>query len=758
MLKNRFSLLLSLCLLASLPVAEAAPPDDTETRYSKLDKYQTPVPYAGQRNWHVCQNLGATGARGWMEGQNGHTRHSREIIIRSVTPGSPADGVLQPYDIILGIDKTPFASDARMAFARALTVAEGTKAGGKLKLLRWRDGVTETVTVTLPVMGDYSPDGPHNCPKTRKIVKEAAALLAQYMPDKGFGSMQGGLNGMLLLASQDVGYLDHVRRTAMNMGPNHTITDAGHETWRWGYCNLFLCEYYLATGDKRVLPTIAQYSDVLVKGQCHPGTWGHRAVPDGIPPGYGSMNQSGLVCFLSLVLAAQCGVEFDHQALANSIKFYGRYAGWGGIPYGDHPAYLSPSCNGKNGSAAVAFYLLGAEPVAQWFARLCASTNLFHFEAGHTGNYFSQIWTPIAASVAGPVNYRNFWARHNSYRDLARFWKGGFLTQSFPQYREGDLGSSNSSRGPAWSTGGFTLGYLGGSNRLAVLGRRESVFAVTAPASVKPALELYRQKHFAESAAAAAKLAPSSQPRVKAMARQLKEISERNLKSCELTLSAMQKNLEAGDFYLVQTQLQALEAIVEKDDQKLAPFRKALADPANAEIIESRGRFYEGLVNGGFGTVGLKGFWELPVPPIDSSWLRKKLPGLQRDAKGFYQQQAQATAKALGQPDKVTDLIKRVTVTAKAPEAQQTFTVNEVADIKRLHAVWGLSYGRMKVLLNDTVILDLTVGGASKETEILLKPITLTLLKKGENTLKVICESDDKRKRVNATCLLKAIQ
>ena len=45
--------------------------------------------------------------------------------------------------------------------------------------------------------------------------------------------------------------------------------------WDWGYKNLFLCEYYLLTGDKEVLHAINEYTVTLAKGQGMYGTFGH---------------------------------------------------------------------------------------------------------------------------------------------------------------------------------------------------------------------------------------------------------------------------------------------------------------------------------------------------------------------------------------------------------------------------------------------------------------------------------------------------
>lgn len=45
-------------------------------------------------------------------------------------------------------------------------------------------------------------------------------------------------------------------------------------TWHNGYNNLFLSEYYLATGDQTVLPAIRSYATTISRGQDIFGTWG----------------------------------------------------------------------------------------------------------------------------------------------------------------------------------------------------------------------------------------------------------------------------------------------------------------------------------------------------------------------------------------------------------------------------------------------------------------------------------------------------
>ena len=89
----------------------------------------------------------------------------------------------------------------------------------------------------------------------------------------------------------------------------------GMVTWDWGYKNLFLCEYYLLTGDQAVFPAIRDYTIALAKGQSMYGTFGHgisRLTPEGklhgsIPP-YGPVNMAGLPANLGIVMGKKCGV------------------------------------------------------------------------------------------------------------------------------------------------------------------------------------------------------------------------------------------------------------------------------------------------------------------------------------------------------------------------------------------------------------------------------------------------------------------
>lgn len=94
-----------------------------------------PIPEQATHDW----TLGATGARGWIYSEKLETSKARQIRITEVAESTPADGVLEVGDVILGIGNQAFTSDARQAFGEALTAAESTEGNDQLLLLRWRN-------------------------------------------------------------------------------------------------------------------------------------------------------------------------------------------------------------------------------------------------------------------------------------------------------------------------------------------------------------------------------------------------------------------------------------------------------------------------------------------------------------------------------------------------------------------------------------------------------------------------------------------
>jgi len=420
-------------------------------------------------------NLGPTGAMGWMHVEGGMTVKARQILITSVEKGSPADGVLQVGDVILGAFGKPPARDARKAFGLAIGRAEAR--GGILPLIVWRKGKRRTVSVKLQPMGAYSDTSPYNCPKAKRILDRGLAFIAKNIKDQN----RFWINELALMASGRPEYMKLVRTSARATASATPDVEAlwkaasrgGKCTWRFGYANLFLTEYYLATGDKAVLPAIRAYTASIARGQGKYGTWGHGLFGPGkggtlhgpVPP-YGPVNQAGLPCFVSMVLARKCGIkdpELD-SAIARSNRFFGNYVGKGAIPYGEHRPGAVHDDNGKTSITAMAFALQGKRTETRFFSKMVTASYESR-EPGHAGSGFSHVWGPIAANCGGPKAMAAFMKEMRWYHDLMRRWDGAFV------YVPVGGGVARSYRGVFNATASHMLGYAAPLKKLYITGR-----------------------------------------------------------------------------------------------------------------------------------------------------------------------------------------------------------------------------------------------------------------------------------------------
>ena len=414
-------------------------------------------------------NLGPTGIRGWVYGRQGHTAEARQILVTDVAKASPADGILSSGDVILGVGGGNFSGDARIQFANAITAAE--EKSGMLRLTRWRDGQSTNVDLKLPVLGAYSGTAPYNCPKSMAIFEQGCRLIAK----NGLvnADIPIHLNALALLASGNKEYhpmlAEYAKKVAASLHP-------GVWTWYYGYGNVFLAEYVLATGDKSILPELTRTAKEAVAGQSAVGTWGHEfyATPGGNLNGYGCMNLPGLVQTIGLVLARQAGVKDPavDRAIDKSAKFLRYYVNKGAIPYGDHQPWPGHEDNGKCSAAAVLFDLLGDREASSYFARM-GMAGYAERERGHTGNFFNVQWALPGVSRCGPLATGAYLKEQSWYYDLARNWKGGFGYQGSP------AGEEEHNKYTKWDcTGAYLLAYALPLKSLYLTGKK--------PCSVKP--------------------------------------------------------------------------------------------------------------------------------------------------------------------------------------------------------------------------------------------------------------------------------
>ena len=402
----------------------------------------------------LTYNLGATGLRGWIytkpanffESQQGRTTtFSRQILVTHVGAKSPADGVIKIDDVILGVADKPFADDARKSIAVAIQEAEKEANHGKLNLLVWRQGKTEKVQLKLRVMGSYSETAPFNCPKSKLIFDEACKVLEN---EPLRDDMWGAVNGLALMATGNPEYLPRVKALAHKIGPKTLKLELkdGMFMWDWGYRNVFLCEYYLLTGDKDVLPAINEYAISLAKGQSMYGTFGHgiaKLTPDGqlhgsIPP-YGPVNAAGLIANMAIVMGKNCGVKHPEiePAVDRASKFFGYFVDKGAIPYGEHMPWPNHENNGKNAMTALLFGLQGNRIRETQFWAKMVTASYQNREYGHTGQGFSYLWGALGANTGGPDALAAYFNQASWHFDLVRRSDGSFTYDGGEQFGPG---------------------------------------------------------------------------------------------------------------------------------------------------------------------------------------------------------------------------------------------------------------------------------------------------------------------------------
>lgn len=422
----------SILMLAS-GVLTAAPPDLTT---------------GGVPGDTISTNLGPTGLRGWVYHVKENSSESRQILIKSVAPGSPAADILAVNDVILGASGTVanpvnFSSDARKSFANAINDAEA-RDPATLKLVRWRAGLTSTVEITLQSMGAYSATAPYNCPKSALILQQGLqAIMA------GETAGQYSFSLLTLLAANNpsdpanAARMARAQTEARALIPNAAtraqmmsdVRDTS-STWQRGHTLVALAEYYLVTGDTEILPAVEAYAVNIAKNTSLFGTVGHifaEKFSDGSPNGpmggvYGPVNSTGMPCFLGLLLARECGLANPEiePAIVRASRFFASYSGKGAIPYGEHEPYPAHENNGKSGLAALCFALQDNRVAEGKFFAKMATAGPSEREIGHTGSYFNYLWSPLGAAVGGEDAAALHFSRVRWMLDLNRRWDWKF--------------------------------------------------------------------------------------------------------------------------------------------------------------------------------------------------------------------------------------------------------------------------------------------------------------------------------------------
>lgn len=306
-------------------------------------------------------NMGPTGARGILK--------ERSYVVKYIFPKSPAKGILELNDEVLGANGKKFAQHTfggrdhglegpLQDLGLAIEDSEGDD--GILKLAVKRGDANLEVSIQLEKLGRFSDTFPVNCKKT-EILKTRAY---QYLIDNpgGVDSQGRCVETLALLSSDDPKVFKAGKRMALDWNKPYN-----NETWTWhlGFQGIALGEYYLLTGDKSVLKTLESTADLLQKAQwkgpriqlwkseqikdidqaildkhqaLYEGGFGHAPYPVIVERGgggYGPMQWPTCLALMTWELRKQCGIKEDQDAVERSFQFLDRgTTDAGSIAYG----------------------------------------------------------------------------------------------------------------------------------------------------------------------------------------------------------------------------------------------------------------------------------------------------------------------------------------------------------------------------------------------------------------------------------------
>ncbi len=392
-------------------------------------------------------NLGPTGARAVLK--------ESSFVVKHVFAESPANGQLKLEDEITGISGKKFAKHTFgkcygmaydvgyegpiMDFGNAIEDSEGKD--GTLNLDVMREGKPISVTLKLKAVGKFSDTFPQNCKKSDMLATQAIDYVLAHKDDHRGDVNERGMIGLALLAR---GKMEEAEKYAMAW---NEMPDEKLYTWYPCYQSIFLSEYYLKSGDKRVLKTIKGLAErlylsqvidpSLYKDRMHGGVnqaanylkggngHGYRIA------GYGTMAITTLMTMLTWELAEDCGIEIDqtHVDLAyDCIHDNTNESGYMG--YRNKTGAYSPV--GRQGLCIIVHKVAGDRDSDKYLARVTSNLkdSKTRLTDGHADSVLGAIWGLLGIQLSGDEKAtREFLDYNKAYINMSRTHDGAFVAQ-----------------------------------------------------------------------------------------------------------------------------------------------------------------------------------------------------------------------------------------------------------------------------------------------------------------------------------------
>lgn len=398
---------------------------------------------------------------------------------------SLGDGKLQIGDVVVGVDGAPFQKDISVRMGNAINNAEGTT--GALALQIVRQGKPLTVKFQLPVLGNFSPTFPYQCPKTRLIFLQACDYIARHQLAHGAWDPRGSgyastsaFAALALLSSGEEKYQKNIRAAVEFF----LLVDdkGGLECWKLNHASIFLAEYYLQTGDPRVKAKLSELYKLLRSQQLtqtpYPFWFSHQKflgkTPDTSTTGYVYLGVNVANSLLAWSLMGECGVEMDAEQATNTWNAVQVAGPTGEMPYaaaagqsgGDTDAW------GRTGVLAVANHLTPGQLV---YGKTIAGAlgrqwDRLYFSS-HATSAMGKMWGTLGTAALDPALFRKLMDKYRYSFALMRLEDGRFVAQ--PGVGGKNLYNTQSvdfDYGPVWTTAFNALVFSPGFRHLRISG------------------------------------------------------------------------------------------------------------------------------------------------------------------------------------------------------------------------------------------------------------------------------------------------
>lgn len=405
-------------------------------------------------------NLGPTGIRARL----------RELSfeVKYVFPRSPADGLVLPGDMIVGVQGRPFATPHTFGFdwnKAAKTGYEGPlmDVGNAIEESEGKDGVLTLVVkrgdkavpvkLQLRPLGRFSATYPYNCPKSDRLYLEIGEYLSRTANEWAGGGVTAAAGGLALLSSGQPRYLTAAERAARSLSRLNPLDPGNLNNWNLVYAGIFLSEYHLATGDASVLRPLFDVHKGLVFAQTEPGVLQHQK-------NWGGYKELGIMEGLAIMawaLIDKCGIEFDPEPYALMRKrvrwltrkdgcvLYARDSkpGWDREPLALDGGRGPYEAVGRGGAAMLGFYLAGREdPQAAAYVRNVGTfltEYLQYFPDCHGCPGVGMHLMGLGLACGHPEGYRRVMDYHKAYFNLMRTHEPGKFVALPSRSNECDL-------------------------------------------------------------------------------------------------------------------------------------------------------------------------------------------------------------------------------------------------------------------------------------------------------------------------------